>query len=141
MQFHNLIPKTKFRRQRRVGRGGKRGTFSGRGTKGQRSRAGAKFRPAERDIIKKIPKLRGYKFKSFRPKRAVVNLDMLEKKFKEGDIVSPETLLKTRLARKIKGKVPVIKILGRGILKKKLIFKDVVLSREVLKKTGQGQSS
>jgi len=35
-----------------VGRGGKKGTFSGRGNKGQKSRAGAKFKPLVRDWIK-----------------------------------------------------------------------------------------
>ena len=78
MQFHQLIQKTKFRKSRRVGRGGKRGTYSGRGIKGQKARAGAKIRPALRDILKKIPKLRGYKFKSFRQKPSVVNLEDIE---------------------------------------------------------------
>ena len=51
-----------------VGRGGKRGKTSGRGTKGQNARAGRKKRPEMRDFIKRIPKLRGRgksPFKSF----------------------------------------------------------------------------
>jgi len=59
MQFHNLKSKTKRRKARQVGRGGTRGKTSGRGTKGQNARAGRKKRPEMRDIIKKIPKLRG----------------------------------------------------------------------------------
>jgi len=43
-----------------VGRGGKRGKTAGRGTKGQNARAGRKKRPELRDIIKKLPKRRGY---------------------------------------------------------------------------------
>lgn len=134
MQFHNLSPQSKFRSARRVGRGGKRGTYSGRGIKGQRARAGAKIRPAERDIIKKLPKLRGYKFKSFRQKPAVVNLGELEKKFKTGDTVSPESLLKAGLVRRIKGRTPRVKILGGGALKKRLIFKGVEFSKSGVSK-------
>ena len=53
-----------------VGRCGKHAKTSGRGGKGQTARAGNKRRPELRDIIKKLPKNRGYQFKSFR--RAVV---------------------------------------------------------------------
>jgi len=63
MQLHQIQPITKRRIKRRVGRGGKRGTYSGRGGKGQTARAGAKVRPEIRDLIKKIPKIRGYRFK------------------------------------------------------------------------------
>jgi len=59
MQFHNLQAKTKRKYARQVGRGGTRGKTAGRGTKGQNARAGRKKRPELRDIIKRIPKLRG----------------------------------------------------------------------------------
>lgn len=134
MQFHQLSSKTKHRKGRRVGRGGKRGTYSGRGIKGQKARAGHKIRPAERDILKKIPKLRGYKFKSFQVKPIVVNLADIDKKFISGDTVSPESLLKTGLVSKIKGKMPKVKILGLGELKKKLVFKDVIFSKSAARK-------
>ncbi|MEK9180076.1 MAG: uL15 family ribosomal protein [Patescibacteria group bacterium] len=55
--LHNLSSIQK--RAQRVGRGGKRGTTSGRGTKGQKSRSGRRIRPAERDLIIRIPKRRG----------------------------------------------------------------------------------
>ena len=54
-----------------MGRGGTRGKTAGRGTKGQNARAGRKKRPELRDIIKRIPKLRGRgksSLKSFQPK-------------------------------------------------------------------------
>ena len=134
MQFHQLSPKTKFKKYRRIGRGGKRGTYSGRGIKGQKARAGAKIRPQMRDILKKIPKLRGYKFKSYRPKPAVVNIGDLEKKFKNGDTVSPETLFKAGFIGKIKGRLPKVKVLGGGISTQKFTFKNVVLSKQLSKK-------
>lgn len=59
MQFHTLQSKTKRKTSKQVGRGGTRGKTSGRGTKGQNARAGHKNRPELRDVIKRIPKLRG----------------------------------------------------------------------------------
>lgn len=129
MQINALRPRTSSRKARRIGRGGKRGTYSGRGIKGLGARAGGKFRPAERDILKKIPKLRGWSFKSFRRRPAAVNLDMIEKRFSEGETVSPEALLKKRIIKRIGGKMPQVKILGRGELKKKILFKDVLFSK------------
>src|SRR3972149_4481718 len=54
MQIHQVKRNTENRDKRYVGRGGKRGKTSGRGTKGQNSRAGRKIRPVIRDMIKKI---------------------------------------------------------------------------------------
>ena len=58
MQTNTLKPAHKHYSTPRVGRGGKRGKTSGRGTKGQNARAGHKKRPEMRDLIKKIPKQR-----------------------------------------------------------------------------------
>jgi len=59
MQLHQLQANHPNLAKKRIGRGGKRGTTSGRGTKGQHSRAGRRIRPAERDFIQRLPKLRG----------------------------------------------------------------------------------
>lgn len=59
MQLHDLKPKTETRSKRRVGRGGKRGTTSGRGQKGQKARAGRNMRPGARDLVLRTPKKRG----------------------------------------------------------------------------------
>ncbi len=64
MQIHNLKRQHKNKRDRLVGRGGKHAKTSGRGGKGQTARAGNKRRPELRDIIKKLPKNRGYRFKT-----------------------------------------------------------------------------
>jgi ribosomal protein L15 len=66
MQIHELKREHKNRRDRLVGRGGKHAKTSGRGGKGQTARAGNKRRPELRDIIKRLPKNRGYKFHSIR---------------------------------------------------------------------------
>ena len=62
MQLHDLKPTNKLKSKKRVGRGGKKGTYSGKGVKGQKSRAGRKLEPPIRGLIKRYHKLRGYKF-------------------------------------------------------------------------------
>ena len=59
MQLHEVTPIHKNKSKKRIGRGGKRGTYSGRGMKGQKSRSGHKIRPAIRDLMQRTPKLRG----------------------------------------------------------------------------------
>ena len=129
MQLYQLKPKFRHKKRKRIGRGGKRGTYSGRGIKGQKARAGHKIRPEIRDFIKKIPKKRGYRFKAIRPKPAIVNLGDLEKHFREGELVNPETLLEKGLISRIKGRVPKVKILGTGELKKKLKIEGCKMSK------------
>jgi large subunit ribosomal protein L15 len=134
MQLHQIKRIQKQKSKKRVGRGGAHGTFSGRGVKGQKSRAGAKIRPAWRDLIKQIPKKRGYKFKSTADAHLVINLGVLNKAFKEGDIVSANSLLKKQLISRIKGMVPEVKILGDGEINKKLSFTGLILSKPAKKK-------
>ena len=136
MQLQEVKPIHKPKKRKRVGRGGKRGTYSGRGMKGQKSRAGARFQPIVRELIKRYPKLRGYRFKSRGKLRAaVLNLEILEKKFKEGEEVNPQTLLDKGLIRRIKGRIPLVKILGKGDIKKALNFKDCLFSKTAREKT------
>ncbi|MEK9182553.1 MAG: hypothetical protein AAB809_00555 [Patescibacteria group bacterium] len=100
MQIHNLKRTHKNKKDRIVGRGGKHAKTSGRGGKGQTARAGNKRRPELRDIIKKLPKNRGYQFKSIQKLFALpkVNLASQGEKFSE---------IRKRLG--IKGKKIVIK--------------------------------
>ncbi len=78
MQIHELKRTHKNKKDRIVGRGGKHAKTSGRGGKGQTARAGNKRRPELRDIIKKLPKLRGYAFNSIRKGVLVKRVDMKE---------------------------------------------------------------
>jgi len=134
MQLHQLKPIRKRKFKKRIGRGGKKGTYSGRGIKGQRARAGRRLKPLIREWIKKYPKLRGYKFKALKLKPQIINLQILEKKFKEGETISPQTLLERRLISKIKGKMPEVKILGRGGITKKLIVESCQVSKQAKEK-------
>lgn len=136
MQLHQVKPIHKQKSKKRIGRGGKRGTYSGKGLKGQKARAGRKMRPELRDFIKKIPKRRGYRFKIIKPKPEIVNVGDLEKSFNDGDLVNPETLLEKRLIARINGRIPEVKILGSGELKKSLKIENCRFSKsaeEILK--------
>jgi len=139
MQIHELKPKHKNRGKKRVGRGGKKGTYSGKGLKGQASRAGRKMVPIIRELIKRYPKLKGYR--SFRIDNdfAVVNLDVLEKISKDGETINPENLIKKGVISKIKGRAPKVKILGTGKLAKKLVVENCKVSetaRKAIEKAG-----
>lgn len=144
MQLHQLKPTHKLKKKKRVGRGGKRGTYAGKGIKGQRSRAGRKFKPIIRELIKRYPKLRGYRFKRIELKPAVVNLQTLEKKFSAKDEsavggkakikINPQVLLEQGVIRRIKGRVPVVKILGEGKLTKALIVENCDVSKSAREK-------
>lgn len=117
-----------------VARGGKRGKTSGRGGKGQTARAGNKRRPEWRDIIKKLPKLRGRGKNSNKTvvtniqKPVPVNVFRLETYFNAGDVVSPATLVEKGVIATWSGKVPRVKILGSGELKKAVKIEGCVVS-------------
>lgn len=134
MQLHQLKPKHKLKKKKRIGRGGKRGTYSGKGIKGQKSRAGRKFAPVIRELIKKYPKLRGYRFKGHKGNLVVVNVGVLEERFGSSEIVTPKLLLERKIIRRIKGKVPKVKILGKGEITKKLIIENCEVSKAAKEK-------
>lgn len=120
MQTHEVQRKTKQKKHTQLGRGGRHGKTSGRGGKGQTARAGNKRRPQMRDIIKKIPKLRGYKFASIETASIPLSLAVLEKNFSAGDTVTPKVLIEKKVIKTKNGKTLPIKILGTGTLTKKL---------------------
>lgn len=147
MQIHQLSPTFKKKSRKRVGRGGKKGTYSGKGMKGQKSRSGKgpragfaggdttllKRLPKKRGVVGKVPIKRGSKLARFKIKSVILNLKDIEKNFKDGEIVSSKSLLKKKLISRINKKIPKVKILGEGELKKKLVFKGVRISKKVNK--------
>lgn len=127
MQLNTLKRKTPNQKKKTIGRGGTRGKTSGRGTKGQNARAGHKKRPQLRDIIKKLPKLRGYRFNSTVDKPAPVNVGALNI-FENGAVVNPASIFAMDLVRKVDGQIPMMKILGTGEITKKLTIEKCVVS-------------
>ncbi|HWB34010.1 MAG TPA: 50S ribosomal protein L15 [Candidatus Paceibacterota bacterium] len=135
MQLHELKRTTPNKKVKRVGRGGGRGKTSGRGTKGQKARAGHKMWPAIREQLKKLPKRRGYSFKSIQDKPAVINIAVLEKVFAAGDIINPKTLAERGLV----AEGCAVKILGDGEISKKFTISGCAISgsaKEKVEKAG-----
>ena len=139
MLVHELKPKHTSQDRKIVGRGGKKGTYSGKGGKGQTARAGRKLAPIIRELIKRYPKLKGYRAFSMPSDLAVVNLDLLEKHFNDGQVVNAASLIAKGLIRQVQGKTPNVKILGKGSLTKKLSVEHCKVSKsakEAIEKTG-----
>ena len=134
MQLHELKPKTPRQTAKRIGRGGKRGKTSGRGHKGQIARAGNSTRPEMREIIKKLPKLRGHgknraqTVNNERQPHVPVNLSVLEATFAAGETVSPKTLVAKGVVKTVRKRAPAVKILGAGELTKKLTVEGCAIS-------------
>lgn len=119
---------------KRVGRGGCHGTYSGRGLKGQLSRAGRKLVPSIREFIKKYPKLKGYRAKTNGDVSVIMNIGDIAKKTAGLDVVSPETLTKEKLIRSINGKIPSVKILGTGEISRRIIVEGCAVSKSAKEK-------
>lgn len=122
MQAHQLRPpKGAKHAKMRIGRGNSagKGTYSGRGLKGQKARAGNKprrfFEGGQTRLFKKLPGRRGFR-NPFRVEYQPVNLDDLQG-FEDGAEVTPELLKENGILRSIR--MPV-KILASGELTKKL---------------------
>lgn len=135
MQLHELKPTKSRATAQRIGRGGKRGKTSGRGHKGQKARAGNSTRPEMRDIIKKLPKLRGHGVNRAQTVNAdtiaatVINLTALETHFDDGATISPKVLANAGVVSTKKKKAPQVKILGNGELTKKFTITGCALSQ------------
>lgn len=114
MELHELQHHQKSKTSRsRVGRGGKRGTYAGRGMKGQKARSGTRFMPIVREILKRYPKLRGVKGNVPRTPRASINVRDLAG-LAGGTIVTPDLLVEQGVVERVKGRIPPVKILGDG---------------------------
>ncbi|MDO8561916.1 MAG: 50S ribosomal protein L15 [bacterium] len=124
------------RAYRRVGRGqgSSRGKQSGRGGKGQTARAGHKIRPEMRDIIKKLPKRRGFgknRGRTVNPSRKdaiPVSLTRLSEVFETGAEITPKALKEKGVIRERGPLFPPIKIMGGAALDKKFSFKGCTVS-------------
>lgn len=140
MQLHELKPTTPRKTAKRIGLGGKRGKTSGRGHKGQKARAGNSSRPEMRDIIKKLPKLRGHGKNRARTVNAervvpvVINVSALETAFEVGATVTPKTLVAAGAIATVRKRAPAVKILGNGALTKKLVIEGCQVSQSAKEK-------
>lgn len=113
MQINTLKLKTVRQRKKIVGRGGKKGVYSGHGIKGQKARSGGNVDPlfgGDRSaLIRRMKKKRG--FNSSRVKPAAIKFSDLAKRFENGTEITLEKLIKKNLLKKIEIKRGV-KIIG-----------------------------
>lgn len=130
LNLHTLKPAQSRKDRKRVGRGlgSGKGRYSGRGIKGQKSRAGSKkmaagFEGGQMPIDMRMPKLRGntsadaMPIGPFRTYSQPINLRDLDRVFADGDTVNIEALVEKGLLKNTRADV---KILGTGDLSKKL---------------------
>ena len=139
MQVHELQPKHKRPGKKRVGRGGKRGTYSGRGMKGQKSRAGNRPAPVVREILKSYPKLKGYRRVKRKRKPYSVSLEIIQKRFTKEETVSPTTLVEKGIVHELKRKAPKVKLVGTTKLEHAFQVKDCILTegaKKAIEKAG-----
>jgi len=144
LNLSNLKPAQARRTRKRVGRGlgSGKGRYSGRGIKGQKSRAGSHKMPAgfeggQMPIDMRLGKLRGntsadaMPIGPFRTYSQPVNVGELERRFEAGAEVTPEALKAAGLIAKLSVDV---KILGRGELETKLAVAAHGFSKSALAK-------
>jgi large subunit ribosomal protein L15 len=127
LSLHTLSPQRgASKSKKRIGRGlGSKGTYSGRGVKGQRARSGVSGlqKLGIRQVMLATPKARG--FKSGKPKAQAVNVGDLSRKFQPGAKVSPATLFKKGLI--VSTSLPV-KILAKGGISISITLTDCAVS-------------
>jgi len=125
----------RHKKRKRVGRGigSGHGKTSGRGHKGQGSRAGYSAHPTfeggQMPLVRRIPK-RGF-HNRWAPTVAIVNLQDLQNRFDDGAEVTPETLKANSLA---KGRYDLLKVLADGELTKRLKVHAHKFSRQAVEK-------
>jgi len=138
LSLHTIQPKQGSKKdKKRVGRGlASKGTYSGRGVKGQRARSGGRAGLklfGIRKIMLSTPKLRG--FNVAKEKAQALNLDVLSAHFPEGSKISPQQLAVKGLIAKAS---VMVKILGTGTARK-WVVKDCLVSasaKEKIEKAG-----
>jgi len=123
MKLHSLKynPGAKHRRKRLgCGESSGLGKTSGKGHKGQKARSGSGvrvgFEGGQMPLHRRLPK-RGFNNFIFQDKIAVFNVDDIDARFNEGDVVNEESL---RASGLLKGRYDGVKILGDGEISKKL---------------------
>ncbi|HEX6474433.1 MAG TPA: 50S ribosomal protein L15 [Candidatus Limnocylindria bacterium] len=139
MKLHDLQPPAgSHKPSRRVGRGhgSGRGKTAGRGTKGQKSRAGASipawFEGGQTPLHVRTPKLHGFKNR-FRVEYAGLNLGRLSD-VAAGTLVTPEVLRHDGLLRRSKTRILPVKILGGGDAPKGVTIHAHAFTRSALEK-------
>jgi large subunit ribosomal protein L15 len=148
MQIHTLSSNLSQKSRKRIGRGGKRGTYSGKGQKGQKSRSGAKISPlftggsaalagqGSRVIHKRrgqSPVQGHHKIGNVKGKAVykVINIESIANVFDNKAIINIEALIEAKLVSNNSVQVKILaKNTGKDI-KKKFVFENLLTSKTV----------
>ena len=146
MKLHDLRPATgSHTPARRVGRGhgSGKGKTAGRGTKGQKSRAGGSIPPwfegGQTPIHIRTPKLHGFRNRG-RVAYAAVNVGRLVEA-EAGTLITPDVLAHGGLVRRSKTRALPVKILGAGDAPKGVTIHAHAFSRAALDKLAAAGST
>ena len=126
---------TKYKARTRIGRGTGSGSgkTSGRGHKGRGSRSGASRRAGyeggQMPIYRRVPK-RGFTNARFRTEYTTINVDKLNG-FEDGTVVDLAAILEAGLTSK---STDLLKVLGNGILERKLTVRTQKCSKSAVEK-------
>ncbi len=129
MQINDLKIRTPRKKRKTVGRGGKKGTYCGKGCKGQKARSGAHVDPlfegGRSTLIDHMKKKKGFKVRRAKP--VVIKFSALAKKFKSGTEITMEMLVKSNF---LKGSEAFhgVKVLGPKIDKFEFSFGEKILA-------------
>lgn len=140
MQINDLKIITPRKQRKTVGRGGKKGTYCGKGCKGQKARSGAHVDPlfegGRSTLIDHMKKKKG--FKVHRAKPVVVKFSALTKKFKTGAEITLAALVENKF---IKGTEACqgVKVLGPKLDKFEFSFGENVLASKSI--TGEKETT
>lgn len=131
--FEKASPKEKENRRLGRGNGSGKGTYCGRGIKGQKARSGyskkAFFAGGQTPILFRFPK-QGFNNKDFQSRPDIINVFQLNR-FDEGTEITPELLEEEGLVDDISDGV---KVLGDGELEKSLQVKASSFSQSAREK-------
>lgn len=148
MQIHTLSSNLSKKSRKRIGRGGKRGTYSGKGQKGQKSRSGAKISPlftggsaalagqGSRVIHKRrgqSPVQGHHRVGNIKGKVSyrVINIESLANLFDNKAVINMESLVEAKLVSNNSIKVKILAKNTGDIINKKFTFENLVTSKTV----------
>ena len=121
------------KRKMRVGRGGNKGTYSGRGMKGQNARTGGGVRPGfeggQTPLLRRMPKMKGFK----NPNKVhyfALNVSRIDSIYKDGETVDVKSLIEKGVLKK----ATAIKVLGNGEISKKVKVSADLASKSAIAK-------
>ena len=130
LNLHSL--RSAGKKRKRIGRGGAHGGSSCRGNGGQKKHGkgpGLLFEGGQMPLVRRLPK-RGFTNAPFKKQYEVINIARLNDRFDDNAVITLDALIESGI---IRGSCKMIKILGSGVLNKKLTVHAHAASAEARK--------